>query len=163
VSSTLSTSFLTLTNTTTGQVIPRTDLAVTYDAATNAARFTYLANPAGIVPDGGYHAEFAAGILDNFGNASTNPVPLDFFFLQGDANHDRRVNLADFNILAANFGQSNRTFSQGDFTYDGTVNLSDFNILAGRFGVVLGPSAGKGASGLSADEALAGDLQDLLE
>jgi hypothetical protein len=47
------------------------------------------------------------------------------------------VNLADFNILAANFGQSPRDFTQGDFDYDTAVFLSDFNILASRFGQVL--------------------------
>mgnify|MGYP003578635410 CR=1 FL=1 len=52
-------------------------------------------------------------------------------------NLDGLVNLSDFNILATNFGQSNRTFSRGDFNYDGTVNLQDFNILASRFGTVL--------------------------
>jgi hypothetical protein len=58
------------------------------------------------------------------------------------------VNLQDFNILAANFGQSNCTFSQGDFNYDTIVNLQDFNILAGRFGVALGPNAFGRDSGL---------------
>jgi hypothetical protein len=48
------------------------------------------------------------------------------------------VNLADFNILASNFGHSPRTFSQGDFNYDGIVNLADFNLLASRFGTSLG-------------------------
>jgi hypothetical protein len=133
-------------------VIPRTDLAVNYDAATNVARFTYLANPAGILLDGGYHAEFPVGILENFGNASTDSVLLDFFFLQGDANHDRRVNLADFNILAANFGQSNRTFAQGDFDHSGKVNLIDFNTLASRFGRVVSPFAGDVGRGGVADE-----------
>jgi len=51
------------------------------------------------------------------------------------------VNLDDFNALAANFGQSNRTFSQGDFNYSGNVNLEDFNILASRFGAVLAGAA----------------------
>jgi hypothetical protein len=70
----------------------------------------------------------------------------NFYFLQGDANHDANVNLADFNVLAANFGQSNRIFSQGDFNYDGQVNLNDFNILASRFGRTVAPSAGAGPS-----------------
>ena len=39
----------------------------------------------------------------------------NFFFLNGDANHDGRVNLADFNILAANFGQIARGFHAGRF------------------------------------------------
>ena len=59
--------------------------------------------------------------------------------MQGDANHDRRVNVNDFAILASNFGQSNRVFSQGDFNYDGRVNVLDFGILASRFGMTLAP------------------------
>jgi hypothetical protein len=78
------------------------------------------------------------GYSDLFGNASTQPLELDLFAFAGDANHDRAVNLQDFNILASNFGQSDRTFSQGDFNYDGTVNLADFNILASHVGQVLG-------------------------
>jgi hypothetical protein len=59
----------------------------------------------------------------------------------GDPNNDGRVNLDDFNIIAANFGQSNRDYSQGDLDYSGNVNLNDFNILAGRFGAVLAAPA----------------------
>ena len=56
----------------------------------------------------------------------------------GDANLDGTVNLADFNALAANFGQSGRVWVQGDFTYDGVVNLIDFNALAANFGLSAG-------------------------
>jgi hypothetical protein len=52
----------------------------------------------------------------------------------GDANLDGTVNLADFNRLAANFGQSARRWSHGDTNFDGTVNLFDFNRLAANFG-----------------------------
>ena len=55
----------------------------------------------------------------------------------GDANLDGTVNLIDFNRLAGNFGQSDRTWSQGDFNYDGLINLIDFNRLAGNFGQSL--------------------------
>ena len=93
------------------------------------------------LPDGHYRATLAAGsVADAQGNALASDASFDFFFLQGDANHDGRVNLQDFNILAANFGQSPRDFTQGDFNYDGTVNLLDFNILAGRFGQAVDPS-----------------------
>jgi hypothetical protein len=100
-----------------------------------------------------------AGLPDFFGNGLPADAPFSFYFLQGDANHDGRVNLADFNILAANFGQSNRTFSQGDFNYDGTVNLSDFNLLAGRFGQALGPD-GVRSVGRSASR---GELREMLD
>ncbi len=57
--------------------------------------------------------------------------------LPGDANNDDRVNLSDFNILAANFGKFGRAVEHGDFNFDGVVNLGDFNLLASHFGQVL--------------------------
>ncbi len=53
----------------------------------------------------------------------------------GDINGDSAVNLADFNILAVNFGAGpNVTILQGDLNDDASVNLADFNILAVNFG-----------------------------
>jgi hypothetical protein len=51
----------------------------------------------------------------------------------GDANGDGVVNLADFGILRANFGDAAR-FSGGDFNGDLLVNLTDFGILRANFG-----------------------------
>jgi hypothetical protein len=136
VSNTLVSGSITLTNTTTNETITP---SLAYDAATNTARFTFPGYQYGALPDGDYHLSLPAGaVTDLFGNALVAEHTLDFFFMQGDATRDGRVNLADFNRLAANFGQSGRTFSQGDFNYDGNVNLADFNILAGRFGNELG-------------------------
>jgi plastocyanin len=59
----------------------------------------------------------------------------------GDANLDGFVNLNDFNTLAANFGQTERTWEQGDFNEDGTVNLNDFNLLASNFGKEIEPAS----------------------
>ncbi len=58
----------------------------------------------------------------------------------GDANLDDTVNLSDFNILASNFGQSDRDWQSADFNRDGLVNLSDFNILASNFGFTAAAS-----------------------
>jgi hypothetical protein len=111
--------------------------AVTWDGATNTATFTLN----GVVPDGSYRATLSgAGVTDPAGNPLGADHTYDFFFLSGDANHDGRVNLIDFNTLASNFGQSGRDFTQGDFNYDGTVNLDDFSILAARFGTAIGAS-----------------------
>ena len=111
---------------------------VSFDAATNTATFT-LNNP---VPDGNYRATLSgAGVTDAAGNPLGADHVHEFFFLRGDANHDGLVNLADFNVLASNFGQSNRDFSQGDFSYDSVVNLADFNLLAGNFGRVMAAPA----------------------
>jgi GH18 family chitinase len=115
--------------------------AVNWDGATNTATFT-LNN---VVPDGTYRATLSgAGVTDPAGNPLGGDHAYDFFFLAGDANHDARVDLNDFNILAANFGQGGRDFTQGDFNYDGTVNLLDFNVLAGRFGTTIGAAATAG-------------------
>ena len=117
------------------------------------ARFTFPGYALGALPDGRYRATLsAAGVTDPAGNALAADHVSTFFFLNGDANRDARVNLDDFNILAANFGQSPRDFTQGDFTYDGIVNLNDFNILAGRFGQVVAPAAARTGAEQSADE-----------
>lgn len=54
--------------------------------------------------------------------------------LESDFNQDGMVDLSDFNILKANFGQSGATMADGDANADGTVDLSDFNILKSQFG-----------------------------
>ncbi len=115
---------------------PFTPSGVSYDSATNTATFT-LTTP---LLDGNYRATLlASGVSDMAGNLLTANVPIEFFVLAADANRDRRVDLIDFNILAANFGQTGRTFSQGNFNYDpaGNVGLDDFNLLASRFGTIL--------------------------
>jgi hypothetical protein len=145
VSASLSLADLTLLNATTNTPVDLSGFTLSWDGATNTA--TIDVN--GILADANYRATFsAAGIADPSGNAldgdgngtGGDDFAMTFFFLNGDANHDRVVNLSDFNILAANFGQGGRNFTQGDFNYDGTVNLGDFNILASRFGQTLGES-----------------------
>jgi hypothetical protein len=54
----------------------------------------------------------------------------------GDANRDNKVDSADFNLLALNFGGTGKTWDQGDFndSADGKVDSADFNLLALNFG-----------------------------
>ena len=107
---------------------------VTWSPDTRTATFT-LFNPA---PDGTYRATLSgSGVTDAAGNPLGTDYAHDFLFLRGDADNNGRANLDDFNVLAANFGQSNRDFTQGDFDYSGNVNLNDFNILASNFGQTL--------------------------
>ncbi len=130
---------VTVLNLTTSQTIPPTDFALAYDPATETATLTYV-GAAGALPDGNYRATLhAAGVHAPNGNPLPADHVLEFRFLTGDANNDGTVNLSDFNLLAANFGQSGRDYTQGDFNYDGTVNLADFNLLAARFGASLAP------------------------
>ncbi len=132
---------LTLLNTTTGQTIDPSAFSVVERVGTGGMWEYGWVNAGGALPDGNYRATLPAGsVIDKAGNPLAEPLVAEFSFLNGDATGDGRVNLEDFNILAANFGQSNRTFTQGDFNYDGVVNLDDFNLLAGRFGQSVGPA-----------------------
>ena len=159
---------LAIRNATTNLLLPATAYdVVSYDAITNAAIVQFNA----VLADGDYTVTFGSTGIENAQGMNLGGDRVrDFFFLQGDANRDRRVNLADFNILAANFGRAPRTFGQGDFSYDGTVNLIDFNLLASRFGAALAPGAPADAtSDATADataDATSGDerehLADLL-
>ena len=60
------------------------------------------------------------------------PEPVEL--LDGDANEDGEVNVADFLILSRNFGSQTADRSMGDFDGDGSVSVSDFLILSRNFG-----------------------------
>lgn len=152
VSASLGTSDLLLHNNTTNTDINAADMSVSYDGGSNTATFTFPGLLDQLLPDGDYTATLvSSGVTD----ASGNPIDGDgngtiggnhtfgFFFINGDANRDRTVNLLDFNIMAANFGGPG-DFSDGDFTYDGIVNLADFNVLASRFGQSVAPASSAG-------------------
>jgi len=135
VSSTIATANLTVQNLDTLANVPVVDFA--YDSATNTA--TYFMTP--ILPDGNYRATLdGSQVTDAQGNPLGTNVVLDFYFMAGDANHDRSVDTTDFNLLAASFGVSPASFDHGDFNYDNTVDSLDFNILAAKFSQSL-PSA----------------------
>jgi hypothetical protein len=142
-----------LENLTTMATIPSGNVALSsYDTVTNTATFTFPGyGPIGALPDGNYRATLvAAGITDTGGTPMAADFHEEFFFLMADANRDKAVNLADFNILAGHFGQTTPLFALGNFNYiDSTVNLADFNLLAGRFGVVLAAPAVSAAGRLA--------------
>ena len=158
-SSTISASDLRLIDAVTGQNTGITPASVSFDGVARAATWQF----SGALPDGRYRAVLPAGsVTAQSGETLAADVTVNFHALGGDANRDRRVNLDDFNILAANFGQSNRVFTQGDFTYDGRVNLDDFNILAARFGASLPAGASSVVGDGDDQEHETDDLSDLL-
>ncbi|HSV13001.1 MAG TPA: hypothetical protein VLI90_01980, partial [Tepidisphaeraceae bacterium] len=95
--------------------------------------------PAGVLPDGNYHlAIAAASVADDNGHALRQNATLDFFTLDGDANHDRVVDVADLGRLATNYNVTlGMTFSDGDFNYDGKVDVADLGRLATNYGKTL--------------------------
>jgi uncharacterized protein (DUF2141 family) len=54
--------------------------------------------------------------------------------LVGDANLDGRVDLSDFGILKAGFGQAGGGLTLGDVNGSGTTDLNDFSLLKDNFG-----------------------------
>jgi len=144
---------LRIINTATGEALPAVAQGVSYNSSSRTVGWIFR----GALPDGQYRAVLPAGSV-----SSTDGQPLgadatvEFFALGGDATRDGRVNLDDFNVLAANFGQSPRRFTQGDFNYDGRVNLTDFDLLASRFGKSI-VTAGSGASPLAGQSSTAAD------
>lgn len=97
-----------------------------------------------------FKTDQSQGAADAFGLAWTLP---DSSFLQGDANLDGRVDLADFNALKAFFG-GGTLLEVGDFDLDRDVDLSDFGLLKENFGQV-------GGAGIAVPEPPAGVLAAL--
>jgi len=152
VAASLSVSDLTLTNTTTASVVPAGNIALSYNAGTNVASFTFPGFATGILPDGNYSLAITGAVEDAAGNALVPSAPFTFFTLGGDATRNKAVSLDDFTVLAANFGTSGQKFTTGDFTYDGSVNLNDFTVLAANFGASLpgeAPRASGGSTGFA--------------
>ncbi|MCS7034958.1 MAG: hypothetical protein NZ561_13350 [Phycisphaerae bacterium] len=112
--------------------IPQSQYSVeSFNRASNTAIFAFTN---GFIPvDGNYTVTFSnTGITNRQNMQLAGDLVQDFFFLQGDANRDRRVDIADFAILAGRFNQPG-TFSQGNFNYSGNVDIADFSILANQF------------------------------
>jgi hypothetical protein len=138
VSASLAVADVTITRRDDNSVIPTGSIALSYNAGTNTASFSFPGLPGGVLPDGNYRISLPAGsVTDSFGNALDSAFQHDFFVFQGDANHDRAVNISDFSALAANFNETGTRFSEGDFDYNGTTNINDFSVLAARFNQTL--------------------------
>ncbi len=58
--------------------------------------------------------------------------------IPGDINGDGLVDVADYNIWAANVGRTGATWSQGDLNGDGLVDVADYNIWAANVGKTAG-------------------------
>jgi hypothetical protein len=120
--------------------LPSTNVVVSlsYNGGSTTGTLTFPGFVNGVIDDGQYTATLtAAGVTDVAGNPMSANSNTNFFFLLGDANHDAIVNLQDFDLLAANFGDAGTNYGQANFNYDGFTNLADFDILAARFGAAV--------------------------
>jgi hypothetical protein len=143
VSASLTASDFHLQNLTSGATINLVPNDLQYDTGLNTSTLKFSGYTYGALPDGNYRLTiFANDVRAPDGTPMASDYTLDFFSLLGDANHDRRVNIQDFNVLASHYNQSFQTFSTGDFNYDSVVNVQDFNILAARYNTVLSAPTG---------------------
>jgi hypothetical protein len=109
-----------------------------YDSVSRSISFTLPVTLA----DGNYRATLLAGsVSDTYGSSPAADYSFDFFFLAGDANHDRKVDITDLHSLAMNWGGSGKFFSQGDFNFDTKVDNIDLDILAARWQASLAQPA----------------------
>ena len=95
-----------------------------------------------LLADGYYRVAAGTGVSDAAGNVAAEPDEVAgwFWHLAGDANRDKKVDLADFMALRQSFGKRGVGLAQGDFDYSGTVDLGDFSVLRRQFGKSLGPT-----------------------
>jgi hypothetical protein len=135
-------------------IVPAGCMTVNWDFDTNTASFEFvrLDQFENILPEGNWHARLLGeGVEGAGGTPMEQDFMFDFNFLRGDANGDGAVNKEDFDILSANFGNTNATFYDGDFNYDGTVDSEDFNLLLNHFGTAAtdfpGPDCTEGPGG----------------
>ncbi len=113
--------------------LPTSDYVAAFDDTSNRITVDFNAYANGTLPDGNYRITLRGGFVsDTAGNALPSNAVFDFFFLTGDANHDRVVDISDLGTLATNWQEVGRTYAQGNFNYsaDGAVDISDLGILA---------------------------------
>jgi hypothetical protein len=79
---------------------------------------------------GGHHLVYTPGN----GTAGSGSLVLAMELIPGDINADGLVDVADYDIWAANVGATNATWSQGDLNGDGLVDVADYDIWAANVG-----------------------------
>ena len=98
----------------------------TYNSTTRTVTLSFNA----ILKNGAYTARAIAYGIRNLNNAPmANDHVFNFFFLQGDADHNGVVNFDDFARIDNGFNNHLTGFSNGDFNYDGVINFDDYSII----------------------------------
>jgi hypothetical protein len=110
--------------------------------SSSAAAASSTPNPTAL----GYAEATAVGLNGGTfsGQSIDNDAVLVGYTYAGDANLDFVVDTVDFNLVAANFSGTGKSWNEGDFNYDGSVDTVDFNLVAANFGLSLPASSGVG-------------------
>ena len=103
----------------------------------NALRLTFpgVSSGSGILPNGTYQLLIPAGSIVG-SDPLLHDFTYDFFFVNGDANHDGTVDVTDLGAIATNWNASppvgSWKYSEGNFDCDpdGKVDVTDLGILA---------------------------------
>lgn len=82
-------------------------------------------------PDAGRSQVTVDGTTYTLAGGFLGSIAADTPVCDGDVTGDALVNLADLNLVLANFGSNT---SQGDANGDGLVNLADLNLVLANFG-----------------------------
>ncbi|HEY7120710.1 MAG TPA: Ig-like domain-containing protein, partial [Tepidisphaeraceae bacterium] len=128
---------LTVSNLTTSTDLPANATTMTWNASTLTATWTFAA---GALTNANYRATLhGSAVSDGAGNAMSQDYGLDFFWLGGDANHNRTVDFNDLVPMAQNYNSTGggKTYADGDFNGDGNVDFNDMVILAQNYNVAL--------------------------
>jgi hypothetical protein len=150
VGASISQSNLVIHNLNTDTDLPANAATFAWDDNTYTATWTFSSSS---LPDANYHAVFhTAGIKDVANNPLAGggaDLPLDFFFLYGDANRDKKVDFDDLVLLAQHYNiLGGMTWADGDFTSDGNVDFNDLVIMAQHYNTALAsPPAGASVAG----------------
>jgi len=138
---------LTWTNTspnTTGYCVYRSTDGAAFTQVGSATGASCTAT--GLTPGTVYYFQVTAkntsGSESGYSTRVTQMAPI-----AGDINCDGLVDVADYNIWAANVGATGASWSQGDLNGDGLVDVADYNIWAANVGKTA--SAGVASSNLT--------------
>ena len=148
--------FLDLINTTTAEQVSPSQIALTYDAGTNTANFTFPGFPNGVLPVGDYTATIDGSLPDSFGNLLGVETPFSFTVaipppqLPGDYNQNGEVDAADYIVWRKTLGSDVPNYAGADGDGDGHVGPEDYDVWRAHFGETL-PMAGAGSADVAAE------------
>jgi hypothetical protein len=97
---------------------------------------------------------YAVASFNACGDSAWSNQQSGFDPIAGDINGDGLVDVADYDIWAANVGATNATWSQGDLNGDHLVDVADYDIWAANVGATA--SSASDVAGQSALPAVAG-------